>query len=162
MILKRLLVWNRVNMNTRQLYREDTAKRIKFLAEFSETRFSEVTDLQISREDLLSAGAQTREEPGQNERNAGKGTSGESRQGRKSNWGLETGQPGGCGRKEKISELSPERLISHFRLSALPGRWKWGRASSEKESCSCKAQVWYKPNKFSSWIFVFIHVTVVS
>ena len=32
-------------MNTRQLYREDTAKRIKFLAEFSETRFSEVTDL---------------------------------------------------------------------------------------------------------------------
>ena len=72
-------------MNTRQLYREDTAKRIKFLAEFSETGFSEVTDLQISREDLLSAGAQTREEPGQNERYAGKSTSRQSRQGRKSN-----------------------------------------------------------------------------
>ena len=70
-------------MNTRQLYREDTAKRIKFLAEFSETRFTEVTNLQILREDLLSAGAETREEPRQKEWDAGKSPSRQSREGGK-------------------------------------------------------------------------------
>ena len=30
-----------------QVYREDTAKRIKFLAEFNETSFREVTDLYL-------------------------------------------------------------------------------------------------------------------
>ena len=68
-----------------QVYREDTAKRIKFLAEFNETSFREVTDLylQIFREDLLNAGAETRKEPGQKEWDAGESTSRKSRQGRK-------------------------------------------------------------------------------